>query len=50
VKVTFVPEQIVDDGEAAIETLAVTFGLTVTVAVPEVVAGQPLESLTEVRV
>ena len=49
VKVTLVPEQIVDDGEAAIATLAGKFGFTVKTAEPvNVPEEQPLESLTEV--
>ena len=40
VKVTFVPAQIVVDGDALIETLAVTFALTVIVIAVEV-AGLP---------
>ena len=40
-KVTFVPAQIVFDGDALIETLAVTFAFTVTVIAVDV-AGLPL--------
>ena len=41
VKVTLVPEQIVEDGEAAIATLAGKFGLTIIVTVFDV-AGEPV--------
>ena len=41
VKVTLVPEQIVEDGLAEINTLAVTFALTVMVIVLDV-AGLPV--------
>ena len=40
VKVTFVPEQIVDDGDALMLTLAVTFAFTVIVIALDV-AGLP---------
>ena len=52
VKVTFVPAQIVFEGDAAIETLAVTFAFTVIVIAVDV-AGLPftqvaLEVITQV--
>ena len=52
VKVTFVPAQIVVDGDALIETLAVTFAFTVIVIAVDV-AGLPfthvaLEVITQV--
>ena len=40
VKVTFVPEQIIFDGDALMETLAVTFAFTVIVIADDV-AGPP---------
>ena len=40
VKVTFVPEQIIFDGDALMETLAVTFAFTV-IAIADDVAGLP---------
>ena len=40
VKVTFVPEQIIFDGDALMETLAVTFAFTVIVIADDV-AGLP---------